>query len=58
MGEESLELVQTHTLENTIAGYSLLYETLLTNSKLPNPQTEWLTIRPGAAGFQKITSMD
>jgi 1,2-diacylglycerol 3-alpha-glucosyltransferase len=58
MGKESLDLVQTHTLENTIAGYSILYETLLSNSKLPNPQTEWLAMRPGAVGFQKIASMD
>ena len=54
MGLESLNLVQTHTLENTIAGYSMLYEALLSNVKLPNPQTEWLTLRPGAAQFQKI----
>jgi len=54
MGLESLNLVQTHTLENTIAGYSMLYEALLSNVKLPNPQTEWLALRPGAAQFQKI----
>jgi 1,2-diacylglycerol 3-alpha-glucosyltransferase len=58
MGTESLQLVQTHTLENTIAGYSMLYETLLSNSRLPNPQTEWLAIRPGTGKMQKITSLN
>jgi 1,2-diacylglycerol 3-alpha-glucosyltransferase len=58
MGIESHKLVQTHTLENTIAGYSMLYEALLSNARLPNPQTEWLSIRPGAAGFQNIASVN
>jgi 1,2-diacylglycerol 3-alpha-glucosyltransferase len=58
MGNESLKLVQTHTIKNTIAGYSMLYETLLSNAKLPNPQTEWLTIRPGSVGFNNNPSMN
>jgi 1,2-diacylglycerol 3-alpha-glucosyltransferase len=56
MGQESLNMVQTHTLSNTIAGYSMLYEALLSNARLPNPQTEWLAIRPGGAGFKRSLS--
>jgi glycosyltransferase involved in cell wall biosynthesis len=56
MGQESLNMVQTHTLSNTIAGYSMLYEALLSNSSLPNPQTEWLAIRPGGSGLQRSLS--
>jgi hypothetical protein len=58
MGQESLHMVQTHTLSNTIAGYSMLYETLLSNSRLPNPQTEWLAIRPGGSGMKRTLSIN
>jgi 1,2-diacylglycerol 3-alpha-glucosyltransferase len=54
MGSESLKLVQAHTLENTIAGYSMLYYALVAGKKLPNPQTEWLKIRPGASSFSNL----
>ncbi|NMB53630.1 MAG: glycosyltransferase family 4 protein [Leptolinea sp.] len=52
MGNESLKMVQMHTLENTIAGYSMLYYALVAGNTLPNPQTEWLRIRPGAASLK------
>ncbi len=52
MGAESLRLVQFHTLENTIAGYSMLYYALVAGKKLPNPQTEWPKVRPGACGSE------
>jgi 1,2-diacylglycerol 3-alpha-glucosyltransferase len=55
MGKESLRMAQAHTLENTITGYSMLYYTLVAGNKLPNPQTEWLKIRPGAAALSEIT---
>lgn len=54
MGKESLKLVQTHTIENTIAGYNMLYYTLVGGKKLPNPLTEWIKIRPGSASFNKM----
>lgn len=56
MGKESLRLVQTHTLENTIAGYSMLYYALVAGKRLPNPQTEWLRVRPGASTLKNIPS--
>jgi glycosyltransferase involved in cell wall biosynthesis len=56
MGKESLRMSQAHTLENTITGYSMLYYTLVAEKKLPNPQTEWLNMRPGASTFTKISS--
>jgi 1,2-diacylglycerol 3-alpha-glucosyltransferase len=56
MGMDSLHLVQSHTLENTIAGYSMLYYALVAGKNLPNPQTEWLKIRPGAAALNKYPS--
>jgi glycosyltransferase involved in cell wall biosynthesis len=58
MGKESLRMAQAHTLENTITGYSMLYYTLVAEKKLPNPQTEWLKIRPGAAALSEISSMN
>ncbi len=57
MGKESLRMAQAHTLENTITGYSMLYYTLVAEKKLPNPQTEWLRIRPGAAALAEISSI-
>ncbi len=56
MGKVSLRMAQAHTLENTITGYSMLYYTLVAEKKLPNPQTEWLKIRPGAAALTEISS--
>ncbi len=56
LGTESLRLVQTHTIENTIAAYSMLYYALVAGRELPNPQTEWLQIRPGASPIKEITS--
>lgn len=58
MGKESLRMAQAHTLENTITGYSMLYYTLVAEKKLPNPQTEWLKIRPGAAALSEISSVN
>jgi glycosyltransferase involved in cell wall biosynthesis len=58
MGQESLRMAQAHTLENTITGYSMLYYTLVAEKKLPNPQTEWLKIRPGAAALSEISSVN
>jgi glycosyltransferase involved in cell wall biosynthesis len=58
MGKESLRMAQAHTLENTITGYSMLYYTLVAEKKLPNPQTEWLKIRPGATALSEISSMN
>jgi len=54
MGAESLQMVQTHTLENTITGYSMLYYALVAGKPLPNPQTEWLNIRPGASSLNML----
>ncbi len=54
MGNESLKIVQTHTIENTIAGYNMLYYTLVGGKKLPNPLTEWLKIRPGTSSLNKV----
>jgi len=54
MGAKSLQMVQTHTLENTITGYNMLYYALVAGKPLPNPQTEWLNIRPGASSLNML----
>lgn len=48
MGEKSLQIVQAHTIENTIAGYTILYEYLINGQGMPDPIKEWMTIRPGS----------
>lgn len=58
MGKESLHLVQSHTLENTIEAYSMLYYALVAGRKLPNPQTEWPSVRPGATALKKSPSVN
>ncbi len=58
MGNESLLLAQSHTLENTIAAYSMLYYALVAGRSLPNPQTEWLAVRPGSTSLKKYPSVN
>lgn len=58
MGSKSLHLAQSHTLENTIEAYSMLYYALVAGRKLPNPQTEWPTMRPGATSLKKYPSVN
>jgi glycosyltransferase involved in cell wall biosynthesis len=48
MGEHSLQMVQAHTIENTISGYTILYEYLINGQGMPDPIKEWMIIRPGS----------